>query len=177
MRRSVRPIGTFTGVHTAPDPGANGIYCGIPGQTTPNCSPYDADDTAGDVLVLTTFTQGGAVTSIRVYAWIGPAGSTAALLQRGAAGDCVPGDAAQQLCATVNDTTIESPWDYSGKGEPQLKEISAGGLMEGGVNLTSPRARGLLPPPSSATTRYVAVAHRRSQGLRPRATSSRAQRA
>ncbi len=108
--------GTFTGVHTAPDPGANGIFCGIPGQTTPNCSPYDADDTAGDVLVLTTFTQGGAVTSIRVYEWIGPAGSTAALLQRGAAGDCVPGDATQQLCATVNDTTIESPWDYSGKG-------------------------------------------------------------
>ena len=128
--------GTFDGFHTAPNPGDNGVFCGITGQTTPNCAPYDADDTGGDVLILTTFTGGGAVTTVRVFEWIGPAGSDAALLQRGTAADCVPGDGTQSLCATVNNTTIESPWPYSGKSEPALDEIASGGFLEGGVNLT-----------------------------------------
>jgi hypothetical protein len=134
--------GLFTGTHTAPTPGANGKFCvgsqQFPtGSTTPNCAPYVADDTGGDVLILTSFTGGGAVTTIRVYEWIGPAGTTAALLERGSASDCVPGAGTQLLCATVNDTTITSPWPYSGKGEPQSGAISAGGFMEGGVNLTA----------------------------------------
>ena len=37
----------------------------------------------------------------------------------------MPGDATQLLCATVNDTTIESPWPYSGKGEPAARRRSA----------------------------------------------------
>jgi hypothetical protein len=134
--------GTFTGAHTEPDPGDDG-FCNsasggsVPGgQATPNCAPYDDNDRGGDILILTTFTNGGAVTTIRVFEWFGPAGSDAALFQRGAAGDCVPGDPSQDLCATVNDTTVESPWPYSGKGEPQADAINAGGLMEGGINLS-----------------------------------------
>ena len=71
-----------------------------------------------------------------MFEWVGPGGSTAALATRGNAGDCVPGNLTDDLCATVNDTTIESPWDYIGKGESVGNEISAGGFLEGGVNLS-----------------------------------------
>lgn len=106
--------GTFEGSHTEPVAGVS----------------------SGDILILSTFTNGGAVTTIRVFEWVGPGGSTAALATRGNAGDCVPGNTTDDLCATVNDTTVESPWNYIGKGEPVGNEISAGGFLEGGVNLS-----------------------------------------
>lgn len=133
--------GTFIGAHTAPvDNGEDG-FCnpdegGLGGPSaTPNCARYDDNDSGGDVLILTTFTGGGAVTTIRVYEWIGPAGSTAALLERSTSGDCSTGTTTS-VCATVNNTTIESAWAYSGKNEPALDEIASGGFLEGGVNLS-----------------------------------------
>jgi hypothetical protein len=146
------PVGTadglFSGVHTAPDDGGDG-FCnpdegGEPAdglddpETDPrNCDLYDNNDTAGDVLVLTTFTGGGAVTTIRVFEWIGPSGSVDALFERGVQGDCVPGSTDQELCATVNKTTIETAWTYDGKGEPADNEVSSGGFLEGGLNLSA----------------------------------------
>jgi len=144
--------GLFAGVHTAPDPGDDG-FCnpgngGVGGPSaSPNCPDpdgagpevprYDDNDTAGDVLVLTTFTGGGATTTVRVFEWIGPSGSTAALLERGVQGDCVPGADTQELCATVNKTTIETAWNYSGKGESANNQVPSGGFLEGGVNLSA----------------------------------------
>jgi len=136
--------GTFTGLHTAPTDGGDGFCNGDSGGSGPSggqpspvpACDYDDNDTGGDVLILTTFTGGGAVTTVRVFEWVGPAGSTAALLERGTASDCVPGDTGQELCATVNDTTIETAWPYSGKSEPANDEVASGGLLEGGVNLT-----------------------------------------
>ncbi len=140
---------TFSGVHTAPVDGAADGFCN-PGaggtggpSTTPNCAVYDDNDTGGDVLILTSFSGGGAVVTARVFEWIGPAGSTAALLERSTSADCVPGNINQSVCATVNNTTVESGtfggpglWPYSGKSEPALNQIASGGFLEGGVNLT-----------------------------------------
>ena len=75
------------------------------------------------------------MTTVRVFEWIGPAGSTAALIERGAFGDCDPGPVTI-MCATVNNTTIESPWPYDGKNEPADDEIASGGFLEGGINLS-----------------------------------------
>ena len=132
--------GTFTGAHTAPEDTGGDGFCNATGEpgdgfATPNCSPYDENDLGGDVLILTTFTGGGAVTTVRVYEWVGPAGSVGALLERSTSGDCALGNTTS-VCATVNNTTIESPWDYSGKNEPALNQIAAGGFLEGGINLT-----------------------------------------
>ena len=135
--------GTFTGTHVAPIDVGNDGFCnpaqgGLGGPSaTPNCARYDSNDTGGDVLILTTFTGGGAVTTIRVFEWIGPAGTTAALLERGTQGDCVAGSTTQNVCAIVNNTTVETAWPYSGKGEPALNEIAAGGFLEGGIDLTA----------------------------------------
>ena len=72
---SLNANGTFSGVHTRPTAGLDGI----PGNT---------DDTRGDILLLSTFTQGGAVTSIRVFEWVGVGGNTNGTLNSiGAFGD------------------------------------------------------------------------------------------
>ena len=76
----------------------------------------------------------------------------AALLQRGVQGDCVPGASTQDLCATVNNSTVESEWSYDGKGEPVDDEISAGGLLEGGINLSDLNLEGCFSS-FMATTR------------------------
>jgi hypothetical protein len=101
--------GTFTGVHTV-----------------------------GDILLLGTFTNGGAATTIRIFSWVGTGGDTNTVLQSGGNfGDCVPGGSSDG-CNTVNDTTETSPWDYQSKisGTP-AKTMYAGAQMEGGVDLTS----------------------------------------
>jgi hypothetical protein len=134
--------GKFSGVHTAPVDGDGDGFCnpaagGTGGPSnTPNCSKYDTNDTGGDVLALTTFTGGGAVTTIRIFEWIGPAGAVSALLERATTGDCLPGPVTTAVCATVNNTTIETDWPYDGKGEPADDEIPSGGFLEGGINLT-----------------------------------------
>jgi hypothetical protein len=40
------------------------------------------------------------------------------------------------MCGTVNDTTIEVPWTYTFKGAPSSGWIPAGGMFEGGINLS-----------------------------------------
>jgi hypothetical protein len=105
---SLNPNGTFNGLHTV-----------------------------GDILLLTTFTQGGAATTIRVFSWVGSGGDTNDTLQSGGAfGDCIPGGSGNG-CATVNNSTIRSPWAYQSKisGSP-ANTLYAGALMEGGVDLT-----------------------------------------
>ena len=90
----------------------------------------------GDILLLGTFTQGGAVTDIRVYSWVGSGGSDGSLDSGGAFGDCVPGSASDNGCNTVNGTTINSPWAYQGKGSTAAADVVyGGGFMEGGVDL------------------------------------------
>jgi hypothetical protein len=123
--------GSFDGNHTRPSDG------GTPGDPT--------DDTRGDILLLSTFTQGGAVTTIRVFEWVGdcdvaiePACVNNTLLDIGAFGDCVPGDPADDGCNTVSNTTVPSPWPYQGAGSTDVADvIYTGGLAEGGIDLTA----------------------------------------
>jgi hypothetical protein len=98
----------------------------------------DAVHAVGDILILGTFTQGGAVATIRVFSWVGTGGDTnGSLLTEGNFGDCVPGGGTGPGCNTVNDTTIPSPWAYQGAGSTQVPGvIYNGGFLEGGINLT-----------------------------------------
>lgn len=122
---SLEGDGTFNGMHTAHD--SNG---------TPN---DPSDDTPGDILILGTFTQGGATVNIRVFEWVGSGGNTNGVLNGpvGAMGDCVPGGSGQNGCGTVNNTSVPSPWAYKAKGASAGGFIPSGGLVEGGINLSS----------------------------------------
>ena len=95
-----------------------------------------ATHAVGDILLLGTFTQGGAVTTIRVYSWVGSGGSDGSLDGEGTFGDCAP-DGSSSGCNTVNNTTIRSPWAYVGKGAVASNVIYGGGFMEGGVDLNA----------------------------------------
>jgi hypothetical protein len=92
----------------------------------------------GDLLILGTFTQGGATSDIRIFKWVGTGGSDSNSLNfEGAGADCVDNaQAGDTACATVNDTTIPVPWNYTFKGESVGGWVPLGGFFEGGVNLT-----------------------------------------
>jgi hypothetical protein len=98
---------------------------------------FTGEHQLGDILLLGTFTEGGAATNIRVFKWVGTGGNTNDTLDFGGAfEDCIPGGQPEG-CNTVNNSTIQSPWAYQSKisGSP-ADTLYAGGFMEGGVDLT-----------------------------------------
>ena len=106
----------------------------------PESDQFIGEHTVGDILLLGTFTNGGASTTIRVFKWVGPGnGDTNGVLDSsgGTFGDCVPGGQTDG-CNTVNNGTIKSPWAYQSKiSNTPADTIFAGGAMEGGIDLTS----------------------------------------
>jgi len=120
-------------VYACPDPDAGDACDGVPD------GEFAGEHIPGDILILGTFTQGGATTNIRVFEWVASGGSEQANIDGplGAFGDCVPGTPGDDGCATVNNTSIPVPWNYTFKGASAGGWIPAGGLYEGGVNLTA----------------------------------------
>ena len=117
---TLNPDGTFEGEHTG-DPTLGG----------------------DDILILGTFTQGGATATVRVFRWVGTGGNaTANGTVAGPVdsfGDCVPGAAGADGCATVNSAkTASGGWAYVAKSTAGLgtNEIPSGGFVEGGIDLT-----------------------------------------
>jgi hypothetical protein len=118
------------------------------GPTITNTCPTGAFSgglhSEGDILLLGTFTQGGAVSTIRAFKWVTSGGDVSThLLTEGTFGDCVPGLSSDKGCSTVNNSTIplvdaiggNPTWDYQGKGGAAANVIYSGGFMEGGVDL------------------------------------------
>lgn len=91
----------------------------------------------GDILILGTFTQGGAATNIRVFRWVGSGGNESGTIQGPDASfaDCFPGGANDSGCATVNDQVIPVAWPYTPKSGPS-GSVPSGGFLEGGINLS-----------------------------------------
>ena len=97
----------------------------------------------GDVLILSEFTNGGAVSTIDAFQWVGTGGDTNGTLDRlplgGPSPDCdlvVPPGTPHNACATVNGADIQPAWPYTPKQGPS-GTIPEGGFFEGGVNLSS----------------------------------------
>lgn len=95
--------------------------------------------TAGDILILGTFTQGGATSNIRVFEWVGTGGNATSNGTvegpTGAFGDCVPGSGGDSGCGTVNNGLIPVDWDYT-PSQGAEGSIPSGGFVEGGINLS-----------------------------------------
>ena len=93
-----------------------------------------------DVLVVSEFTNGGGVSNITAYRWVG---GTNPLVQIGTAGDCKGSLANDNMCATTNsgtkqfNTKLATPWLSSdatlGVGRNQIVPPD---FFEGGINLT-----------------------------------------
>jgi len=73
----------------------------------------------GDILVTSDFSNGGAVSTVRVFEWVGPPGTKALKTlfeSSGGTNDCSANPADDRVCATVNQTETPAPWPYTAKG-------------------------------------------------------------
>ena len=96
----------------------------------------------GDILILSDFSQGGAISTIRVFRWNGPGGAipgngsiNGTLDQIGIGSDCTAPGSPKFFCGQVNSGDTASPWAYDPKQGPD-NVFPAGGFYEGAVNLT-----------------------------------------
>lgn len=89
----------------------------------------------GDILVLSHFTQGGRVSDINVYSWVGSGGSDGALDLKIVAKDCSLAAADDAACSIVNEANTPAPWTYTPKFGPSGM-FPQGSFYEGGINVT-----------------------------------------
>ena len=90
----------------------------------------------GDLLVLSDFTNGGVVSTIRVFRWVGIGGDTNGTLDNifnGVACGAPPVDPA---CALANTSNQPSPWPYTPK-SGTADVFPPGSFFEGGLNLSA----------------------------------------
>ena len=92
--------------------------------------------TVGDLLVVSHFTNGGTVSTIELYEWVGSGGDTNNTLDFIASGlTCTNAPAADQACAIANAADTPAPWAYTPKSGP-ANIFPANSFFEGGINLT-----------------------------------------
>lgn len=100
---------------------------------------FNGTHTVGDFLVLSHFTNGGAVPEIKVFKWVGSGGSDGPidLIFNSGVADCLSGSISSDdpACATVNDSATASPWAYTPK-FGNADEFPTGTFFEGGINAT-----------------------------------------
>ncbi len=112
--------GTFTGFHTPHDD---------QGTVDPD------DDTNGDILVLSNFSNGGTVPNIRVFEWYG-VGDVRLVDQGDVSALCAPELVGDVACAITSGPNTESPWPFVPKqGAPDF--FGNGAFYEGGIDLES----------------------------------------
>jgi hypothetical protein len=140
---------SFTGTHTQHGPGLDGITC-YPGQTGGSCPGAGADDTRGDILVVSSFTHGGTEPGISLYEWVGVGNAPANLCvtndcsvvpipvpgANSADGCLTAGLTGDAGCALVNTSAIDpGGWAFSDKANG-AGQIQTSEFYEGGLNLT-----------------------------------------
>jgi hypothetical protein len=95
---------------------------------------FDGVHAIGDILILSDFTTGGGISTIRVFEWVGSGGSDGPLNLLASGVDCSTSSSGDVLCAEVNGSAQSSPWAYTPK-TGTFKVFPAGAFFEGGANL------------------------------------------
>ena len=97
---------------------------------------FSGSHSVGDLLVQSNFTNGGVISKISVYKWVGSGGSNGSLDLVYSATDCLGGTESPLACATVNQDNQSSPWPYTPKsGSPGT--FPKGSFFEGGLNVSA----------------------------------------
>lgn len=125
-----------------------------PITTGPNAGKFTGLHKVGDILLVSEFSQGGDIPTIRVFEWVGSGGNqhggTVNELAAITPAECA--NSAGEACAIVNNTTLTGvSWPYSPKfGTPGT--FPPGAFYEGGVNLSAIlRERGISNTPCFAS--------------------------
>lgn len=89
----------------------------------------------GDILVLSDFSQGGTVSTVNVYEWVGGKNPLQHLTQGTGSVDC--GDASHNpyACAVENHGDTSALWSYTPK-SGSTGTYPQGSFLEGGINVT-----------------------------------------
>lgn len=98
---------------------------------------FSAEHQNGDILILSDFTVGGAITTIRVFKWNSPGGSINGTLDEIDTGsDCSDPSGSKFFCGEVNNAGTASPWAYTPKAG-SANTFPTGGFYEGAINLSA----------------------------------------
>ncbi|HZM73583.1 MAG TPA: hypothetical protein VFC71_09435 [Candidatus Polarisedimenticolia bacterium] len=97
---------------------------------------FSSPHSVGDILILSDFTNGGAVSTIRIFQWVGTGGDTDGTLDNVANQVACSNSTADIACASANTSVVPSPWFYDAKAGPD-GSFPLGSFFEGGVNLNS----------------------------------------
>jgi hypothetical protein len=94
----------------------------------------------GDVLILSDFTNGGAIGEIIIYKWVGSGGDsgggTLQQVAKSTTADCTAAGVGDDYCATINQsTTPAAPWPYQFKGLGSVASFQPRTFLEGAVNV------------------------------------------
>jgi hypothetical protein len=117
------------------------VDCASPGGAT----DFDGEHTDGDLLVVSEFTGGGGVSTIKVFEWVGDDATGHLNTSPVVSGvDCeAPATPLNdQACATTNKTsdpnngTITTPWLTATKVDGVGHTLRSSAFFEGGINLT-----------------------------------------
>jgi hypothetical protein len=113
---------------------------------TANCSTangttaWTGNHEDGDILIVSAFTGGGAVSTINAYRWTGGANGSLGTTPIASGGDCQANtQGGDNICATSNTGTISTPWltNNNGKTTGLGHSLLPGEFFEGGINLTN----------------------------------------
>lgn len=98
--------------------------------------PFSGNHVDGDLLIVSAFTNGGAVSTIDVYRWNGGANGSLGTTAVAHGVDCKTTGGNDTACATVNVPTITTPWLTSNKQDNVGHSLRESEFFEGGLNLT-----------------------------------------
>ncbi len=120
---------------------------GCPVQANgPKSASFVGNHSDGDILIVSEFSNGGAVSTIVAYRWVGGAGGFLDPTPIAAGGQCVGGGAGQDLCAVVNDNLLEGygagtdvPWltETKQSGNTPSNDLAVSEFFEGRINLSA----------------------------------------
>jgi uncharacterized repeat protein (TIGR01451 family) len=108
----------------------NGIHL-TGGPDTGGFAPVHS---VGDLLVLSQFTNGGDISVIDLYEWVGSGGSDGAVNRIATGNGCTGSPAVDRACAVANTEPEAAPWSYHPKSGPD-DIFPTASFFEGGIDL------------------------------------------
>jgi hypothetical protein len=114
------------------------VACSSPTTTT----AFTGSHVDGDLLIVSAFTNGGAVSTIDVYRWNGGANGSLGTTPVAHGVDCKNTAGGDAACATVNTGTISTPWLTANTKDGPGHTLRTSEFFEGGLNLTQSNLAG-----------------------------------
>ena len=104
--------------------------------STNSTGGFNGHHVDGDLLIVSDFSTGGAVSTINVFKWVGGANGSLVLNESRSPAPCDPTMGTNTLCALVNPIDgVSSPWGFLNKSGDTT--FAHGEFLEGGIDLES----------------------------------------